>query len=223
MSIPIPTSTAAAVFAQIIEGLRHTVPKFIAQDRTAGPLIILIWTHLGRLGRRFAAIAARAEAGTLPAPRRRRPVARRTGTVRAPSPLPTGFAWLGQMMWETRASGHHLHHLVTTDPQMMALMAASPQAARIVRSIFWMTCIRPVPACVRAPRRSVVPASPNPVEKTLAGRSTPASIPPPEGGRGIRPFPPCGRFGSGPSPGASCGPPPGRPGRVDPWGETQNP
>ncbi len=189
MSIPIPTSTAAGVFAQIIEGLRHTVPKFIAKDRNAGPLIILIWSHLGRLARRFASIAARAEAGTLPAPRLRRPVTRRAGTVRAPGALPTSFAWLGQMMWETRTYGTQLQHLVTTDPEMMALMAASPEAARIVRSVFWMTCIRPVPACVRAPRRKVLAAPNSSAEEAVVG-STPPSVPPQgEGGRGSRVFP----------------------------------
>ncbi len=183
MSIPIPTSSAAALFAQIIEGLRHTVPKFIAKDRNAGPLIMLIWSHLGRLGQRFAALAARAEAGTLSAPRRRSLGVRRVGTPRGPSLLPRGFAWLGQMMWETRASGHHLYHLVTTDSEMAALMAACPQAARIVRSIFWMTCIRPVPAGVRAPRRKMAPASVLPLKEGVVDGSTSPSASPTREGR----------------------------------------
>ncbi len=107
MSIPVPTSAVAGLFAQIIEGLCHTVPKFIAQDRTAGPLIILIFDHLRRLGRQFAALAARAEAGTLPAPRRRS-VAWRAPSPRAKGLLPTGFAWLGNLMPETRVYGYHL-------------------------------------------------------------------------------------------------------------------
>lgn len=177
MSIPIPASSAAGRFASIIDALCHTVPKFIARDRTAGPLIILIFNHLRRLGRQFAVLAARVEAGTLPAPRRRA-VVQRAGVPRAPRLLPRGFAWLGALMPDTRVYGHQLQHLVTTDPEMAALLAACPQAARIVRSIFWMTCIRPVPACVRASRPKAALASPRPLREGPLGRDVSPSIPP---------------------------------------------
>lgn len=189
MSIPIPASSAAGRFASIIDALCHTVPKFIARDRTAGPLIILIFNHLRRLGRQFAALAARAEAGTLPAPRRcvvkRRAVVRRAGVPRAPNLLPRGFAWLGTRMPDTRVYGYQLEHLVTTDPEMAALLAACPQAARIVRSIFWMTCIRPVPACVRASRTKPALAAPRPVREGSIGRRASASKSP------VKETPPC--------------------------------
>ncbi len=116
MSIPFPTSSVAAKVAQIIDGLRFTVPKFIAKDRNAGPLIMLVWSHLGRLGRRFAALAARAEAGTLRTAPQRRAVTpgvgtRLAGAARVPSGLPTGWGWLGDMMWEARGWGGILQQL----------------------------------------------------------------------------------------------------------------
>ncbi len=170
MSTPIPTSSVAAKFAQMIETLRVIVPKFIAKDRNAGPLIILIWSHLGRLGREFAALAARAEAGTLRAASRRRPIApgvgtRRAGTAPVPSGVPTKFAWLGDMMWETRIFGGYLSQMVLNDPEMAALIAACPQAGRIVRSILWMTSQSPVPAILRVSRRKRVRAPPRPLRE----------------------------------------------------------
>ncbi len=163
MSISDFTSLAGR-FAQIIDDLCHAVPKFIAQDRTAGPLIILIFNHLRRLGRQFAGLAARTQAGTLPAPRRRSTVLR-VGLTRAPGLLPTGFAWLGNLMPETRVYGCRLQQLVLNDPEMAALIAACPQAGRIVRSILWMTTQRPVPAILRVSRPRLASASSRPVRK----------------------------------------------------------
>ncbi len=202
MSIPFPTSSVAAKFAQIIDGLRFTVPKFIAKDRNAGLLIILVWSHLGRLGRRFAALAARAEAGILrTAPQRRAMTpgvgTRLTGSTRLPSGLPTGCGWLGDMMWEARSYGAILQQLLADDPEMAALIAAYPQAGRIVRSILWMTSRTPVPAILRVSRSKRVPASPLPlweaaVRPEVEGPrpvegSTPPSVPPTRGGMKERP------------------------------------
>lgn len=154
MSIPVPTSCVAGKFALIMGGLCHMVPKLIARDRSAGPLIILIFDHLRRLARRFAALAARAQIGTLPAIRRRRArsATRPAASSRARSPLPSGFAWLGKLMPETQAYGMQLQQLVLNDPEVAALIAACPQAGRILRSILWMTAIRPVPAILRTSR-----------------------------------------------------------------------
>lgn len=164
MSVPFPTSSVASRFAGIIDTLCHIIPKLIARDREAGPLIILIHNHLRRLGARFAAIAARAQAGTLPAPRchTARRKATRPAVRLSPRLLPYGYAWLIKVFQETACGGQYLYHLVLNDPEMAALLAASPQAGRIVRSIFWMTAIRPVPEIVRhvsaprAPRKAPI-------------------------------------------------------------------
>ncbi len=191
MSSPIPTSSVAAKVAQIIEGLRFTVPKFIAKDRNAGPLIMLIWSHLGRLGRQFAALAARAEAGTLRIAQHRRAVTPGVGTprvraARVPSGLPTGWGWMGDMMWETRGWGGSLQQIVLEDPEMAALIAACPQAGRIVRSILWMTLRSPVPAILRVSRPKRARASSRPLREASPSSSnvgeTPPSVPPSRGG-----------------------------------------
>ncbi len=147
MSVPFPTSSAAARFAQIIEALCRTVPTLIARDNSFGPLIILICNRLRLMGRRFAAIAARAEAGMLAAPRRgvAERAAGRAVATRRRGLLPCGYAWLVRLHLPTAGAGSHLQHLVLNDPEMVALLAASPQAGRIVRAIFWMVAVRPVP------------------------------------------------------------------------------
>lgn len=190
VSIPIPTSFAAGQFAQILAGLRHTVAKYIARDRNAGPTIILICNYLSRLAARFAALAARAQAGTLRVTGRRlargttRGTTRSVASLRAPRLLPSGFAWLGNLTWEARASGTQLQHLVLNDPEIAALIVACPQAGRILRTLFWITSVRPIPAILRVSRPRVALAAPLPSREGLSRREvkrsrTPAGRSPP--------------------------------------------
>ena len=170
MSPPIPTSSVARSFALIIDGLGIALAKMLARDRSSATLVSLIYRRLILLRNQFTAIAARAQAGTLRGPRRTsgKCLARGVASQRSPRLLPCGFAWLGNMVPESRGYGSQLQHLVLHDPEMAALLAASPQIGRILRSIFWMTTLRPIPeiarraATARAPRsraaRAVVPA-----------------------------------------------------------------
>ena len=91
----------------------------------SGPLIILIYNHLRRLGAQFAAMAARAHA----APRRTgKHVARRA-------------TWPGALVPATCSYGGHLHYRLLTDPEMADLIAAVPQVKRLPRSILWATAL----------------------------------------------------------------------------------
>ena len=65
---PPPPPSATDRFALVIEGLCQAVAARSAGGRMAGPVIILIWTRLRRAAARFAALAARVRAGTLPSP-----------------------------------------------------------------------------------------------------------------------------------------------------------
>lgn len=102
MSVSLPTPSAARVFALIMKSLCHAVPKLIARDRSAGPLNILIWGRLRRMGTQFAALAARTEAGTLPPtrPRRTRHVRCRTASAGwaswcpIPGQMPRSALWI---------------------------------------------------------------------------------------------------------------------------------
>ncbi len=150
MHLPIPTSPVGRSFAGIIDGISWALGKLLGRDRSATLLVSLIYARLLRLRAQFAALAARAEAGTLRAPRRH--VAgrsTRTAAPRTPRPFPCGFGWLGNLAPEARCYGSQLGALVSHDPEVAALIVASPQAARILRSILWMTGHRSVPEVLR--------------------------------------------------------------------------
>lgn len=49
ISVPLAIPFVTGRFARIIWGLCHAVPKLIARDRSAEPLIILIFTRLRRV------------------------------------------------------------------------------------------------------------------------------------------------------------------------------
>ena len=174
MSIPTANSSLVDRFSDIIDILCRIVPRLIARDRSAGPLILLIHAHLRRMAVRFAAIAVRPQSGVLRAPRSGT-ARRRASSPRTTGVLPCGYAWLIRVFQETAYGGGLLQHLVLNDPEMAALLATSPQAGRIVRSLFWMLGIRPIPAIarravtVRAPRAVRTRAAPSAVPNTVPG------------------------------------------------------
>ena len=91
-----------------------------------------------------------------------------------PYRLPRGFGWLLRVVPETVAYGGQVEHLLA-DPKMTALLAASPQAGRILRPLCHMLAIKPPPALAAPPRakRVVSPAAaipaPDPSRAVSAG------------------------------------------------------
>ncbi len=166
-------STPAAHLAGIIDLLCRTVAAQIKGGRLAGPLIILIWSRLRRLGTRFAALDARVQAGTLRATAAaRRRAAPRAARPRPPPVLPRRFAWLIRLVPESAAGASQLQYLLA-GPEMAALVAAAPQAGRILRPLCHMLGLRP-PAILALPPpdRRAAPACP-------AGADPARPIPPP--------------------------------------------
>ncbi len=147
-------------FAAIIDLLCRMVAARIAGGRLAGPLIILIWRRLNRMGVRFAALAARHDAGTLRPPRLR-PRAPRPARPRPPDPLPRGKAWLIRLVPEAAGGASQLQHLLA-DAEMVALIAAAPQAGRILRPLCRMLGLRPPAVLALPPRPPRPPAAPPP-------------------------------------------------------------
>ncbi len=173
MSIPPAAPGLADRFALIMGGLCRAAAARIAADRSAGPLLILIWGRLRRMTARFASLAARAQAGPLPPPRRRAagPGAPRTRQ----RPLPGSFAWLVRLVPEAACFGGQLQHLLS-DPEMAALLQAAPQAARILRPLCRMLAIRVDPSVVPPPPKRAArsaSAAPEPAE-TEPARTKPA-------------------------------------------------
>ena len=158
-------------FAAVIDVLCRSVAARGGRGGLPGPFIVLVWSWLRRTARRFARLAAKVEAGTLP--RRRRPAAHgKSRTLPADPPpddpkrprrpprprLPRGFAWLPRLVPAASVSGSQLQHLLGT-PEMAALLEAAPQAGRLLRPLCRMLGVRLTPALVR-PHQPRPPARP---------------------------------------------------------------
>ena len=131
MSIPLHLPNLAARFAWIIGSMRYERATGTPSDRRFIPLLDAILTHLNRLNRRFAALVARAQAGTLRASPRRvagQPRVQRLTWPRPPRALPTGYMWITKLASWMSGGGQELYVLVMCDAEMAALIEAAPQA-----------------------------------------------------------------------------------------------
>ncbi len=135
-----------------------------------GPAVIrLVYGRLGRLCGTLERLMAQFKAGTLRtrAPRSAAVLVERYTWPRPPRVWVGGYAWLVVLM-KHRAAGYgsQLQHILE-QPEMAALLAASPQARRVLRPICRMLAVRHLvitpPRAVRAKslvprvRREVVP------------------------------------------------------------------
>ncbi len=128
--------------------------------------MLLLWSRLRRTAERFARLAAKVHAGTLPPPRRR---------LRSPRParpqplrLPRGVAWLLRRLPQAAAAASQLQHLLA-DPAMADLLAAAPQAGRLLRPLCQMLGVRPPPArSLSSGRKQAGPVGPPPPVRPAA-------------------------------------------------------
>jgi len=145
----------------------------------SGTLLILLWSRLHDVSWRLAALAARAAAGRALT---RRPrslhVAPLTPAHRAPPApfprLPYKFAWLVRLVPEAACYGGQLRHLLS-EPEMAALLAASPQARRLLRPLCRMLAVDPPHAAPQA--KPPPPDRPDPSASDTA--PAPPRSPPP--------------------------------------------
>ena len=159
-----------------------------------------------RIRNRFADLVAKYRAGTL-CPPRPRPLPRAeilpdgeqaapkpAKPERTPSVLPRSFAWLCELVPQWAAGCGHQILRELDDPEMRELIAAAPQAGRLLRPLLWMTgrqvpTFLALPPRVRAPRSPSVPSdpartrrprtpSPTAPASSAAGSSAPAAVAP---------------------------------------------
>ena len=119
----------------ILQNLRASAGIRASITPAMAPLAMLFWVYIGSVIRRFDALAARFHAGRLVI----RPAKPRTPHKReaaAKPQAPRRFAWLIDFL-PHHAAGYasQLRHMLTHDPELIALMAASPQAGRIFRPL----------------------------------------------------------------------------------------
>jgi hypothetical protein len=158
-------------FTLLIEGLKRAMADGIGQRHaTLGPLSVLLWNYLARTLRRLAGLHARVEAGTLAAAPRRNAAPRRSRSVRQPARLPRGPVlaqyYLGRFIAPLRE--------LVEEPEMRALLAASPQVGRLLRPLWRRLTTDPLPEPLRLPRKP-----PRPAAEPGQADAAPATIPEP--------------------------------------------
>ena len=173
-AVPAPALALARTFAGILTGLRHAIAPPAAKNPLLAALALLLWPRLNRLAARFTRLAGRVAAGTA-APRRRalQPSAARPSAARARKPyrrLPRRFAWLVRLVPEAAAFGSQLQYLLAT-PEMADVLAAAPQAGRLLRPLCRTLGVRPPPVLTPPPRPA---RPPKPPRRGATPRQSPA-------------------------------------------------
>ena len=189
---PIPVTTALCQgLAAALSGLRATVANHIARAWHLEPLLALIYHRLTRMALRLDRLTQRWQAGTLPRPRHApRPAAEARPRLKVPPIyVPQGHAWLIRHVQPTAQYTPQLEHFLA-DPQTRALVAAAPQAGRLLRPLCRMLAIAP-PDWLRLPPR---PKPAPPFSPAALARREPEGASmltdPPKQGTPDRPLPP---------------------------------
>jgi len=171
-------AAAARLAATARPGVRRTAGEAIAgrAKTLSGTLLILLWSRLQVVSRRLAVLAARAAAGRALTRRHVAPLtpARREPPAAWPR-LPHKFAWLVRLVPEAACYGSQLRHLLA-EPEMAALLAASPQARRLLRPLCRMLAVPPPQAVPRA--KLPPPDRPDPSDPPDPPLSDAAAAPP---------------------------------------------
>ncbi len=169
-------------FSFFIEGLKRAMTDGIRpREATLAAMAVPLWNYLARTLRRLAALHARFAAGTLaPASNRgaRAPASDRPTPVRRPPCIPPGPVLLRYRLVHFLAPLREL----LDDPEMRALLAASPQAGRLLRPLWRKLTPDPLPEPLRLPpkpRRSERPLLAEPEAAGTAPAARPASPPDP--------------------------------------------
>ncbi|MBV8524769.1 MAG: hypothetical protein JOY71_22070 [Acetobacteraceae bacterium] len=141
-----PATSLSHRLGLTIAGLCEALAARMARDRTAVPLLFLAWTRLRRLAVRFEALLADFRVGRLPAARARRSVENlpqlpNLAGLPPPYRAPRESGWLLRLAPESAAFAGQVEYLLA-DSEMKALLAASPQAGRMLRPLCRMLGIR---------------------------------------------------------------------------------
>ncbi len=126
----------------VIRALREAVGVWCGRGILGVVLALLVHRRLGEICRRMERMVARFQAGRLWRIGARAEVAREQGCAGAALPRaggariwPRGFAWLVRVAaWEAAGFGSQLRAVLET-PEMVALLTAAPQAARVLRPV----------------------------------------------------------------------------------------
>jgi hypothetical protein len=178
-----PTLSAPARFALIMDGLKQAVGAASADYPWTGPMALYVWNRLARINAIFQALAALIVAGKLPPERVCQPRSPKVQSVPPARPDPETpkpvwklfqyrFGWLCGAVpslprrFGAAQFGSQFQYLLG-DPEMVALIAASPGIRRTLRPLLWMLGIES--SLIRPPPPPPSPLPPPVVETAGAG------------------------------------------------------
>ena len=153
----------AQAFSGFMSGICSIVGDRANRGGPLAPLLILIYWRLRRTVARLDRIAQLWTAGTLPKPQPAR-ATRPTEAPPAAEPakprpyVPGANAWLFRLAQRT-AQYTGQFEIFLANPETQALVAAAPQAGRLLRPLCTMLGLKP-PEYLRRPRRTPNPARP---------------------------------------------------------------
>ena len=156
---PTPAAELAAVLLRVVYGLMRAMAPLLSGHRMA-PHCFEVWHAFTRAARRVVRALERQAAGEVA---RVRPS--RAGQVRKPPSkarlrLPMERAWVLKLGWGVRGWLSQLEYALNR-PEFAALVAANPQAQRVLRPMLWrlgitVACVPPLPKRPRAARAKPV-------------------------------------------------------------------
>ena len=162
-------------FSQFINGIKRTIGDIVLYRHEVMPLILPLGAFLTATQRRLAALHARFVAGKLAAaPRARRPLAEGVAAERPRAePRPPGIPPGPVLLTVFQAGFDGQLQALLDDPEMRALLAASPRAGRILRPLWRKLSPGPLPAVLRLPPRPRNPKPPRAKPPVMARARTP--------------------------------------------------
>ena len=181
--LPAPGPSLSQRLTLVVQALRAAIAAHAARDRATVALAWLVWPYLNRLAARFTALAARVSAGKgVVAPTTRLRAAAEGPHLQVPRPrppgLPQGFAWLARLAPSILPLRSQVCHLLG-DPELAALLAATPQAGRILRPLCRMLGIEAGPGF--PPALFALPhLPPNPSPALASNPSSAQALPAPQ-------------------------------------------
>ena len=133
------TLTLTDLFTRFTRGLFDVLNFALGRAQTPQPLATLVTQRVGRLHTRFLALLAQFRAGTLPslrpsragAPPRLQAAPRPAPPAIAPPRIAAMLAPIPETAWHCRC---FLWDIVDNDAEARALVAAAPQAGRVLRA-----------------------------------------------------------------------------------------
>jgi hypothetical protein len=130
-------------FVLVLDALCAAVAARFKTPPMTGARVVVIWKRIRRIRLLVQALVARIQAGTYrERPTRpggaRRPGARPPTPMPPLDPLPRNFGWLlGLVPYEAASLAEGVRR-VLAEPEMAAMIAATPRLTRLLRPLCWM-------------------------------------------------------------------------------------